>query len=193
MKNLKKLLFLALFSVTFFSVNAQKEYNVDGIIVPRNLEILNRNLELNGFGIRSKLWLDIYVQSLYVSVLSQDPELIINSETEIAIRIEIKSSLVSSGKFSRNFNKGFERSAKDNLEALKPKIELFKALLTDVIVKNDVFVMAYNPKDKSVWVYKNNKFKGKVEGQDFKKALFGIWIGDDPVDEKLKKDLLGID
>ncbi len=192
MKNLKQLLFLVLFSTAVFTANAQKEYNVNGVIIPRKLEVLNQNLELNGFGTRSKLWMDIYVQSLYLTTLSQNADLIIDSDTEMAIRIEITSSLVSSSKFSRNFNKGFERSAKNNLEALKPKIELFKSFLTDVIVKNDVFILAYSPKEKAVLVFKNNKLKGKVEGNDFKKALFGIWIGSDPVDERLKKDLLGI-
>ena len=62
----------------------------------------------------------------------------------------------------------------------------------DKIVEKDVFNLVFNPKDKSVWVYKNDVLKGKIDGLDFKKALFGIWIGDDPVDETLKKELLGI-
>ena len=35
------------------------------------------------------------------------------------------------------------------------------------------------------------KKKGVIEGYDFKKALFGIWLGDNPADEGLKEGLLG--
>jgi hypothetical protein len=38
---------------------------------------------------------------------------------------------------------------------------------------------------------KNEVLKGKIPGFDFKKALFGIWLSDKPVDETLKKHLLG--
>ena len=39
---------------------------------------------------------------------------------------------------------------------------------------------------------KNDELKGTVPGIDFKIALFGIWLSNNPVDEQLKKDLLGI-
>lgn len=172
---------------------SQKEFNVDGVIIPRTIEFQNKKLELNGFGTRSKMWVDVYIQALFLERLSANSTSILNDDVDImAIRIQITSSLVSSGKFTRNFNKGFERSAKDNLAILQPRIEAFKALLVDKIVEKDVFNMVFNPKDKSVWVYKNDVLKGKINGLDFKKALFGIWIGDDPVDDKLKKELLGI-
>jgi len=77
-------------------------------------------------------------------------------------------------------------------EELRPRIEDFKKLLSDVITEKDVFVLAYNPFDQTINVYKNEVLKGKVPGFDFKKALFGIWLSDKPVDETLKKNLLGI-
>ena len=93
---------------------------------------------------------------------------------------------------TRNFNSGFERSAGANLEALRPRIEKFKSYLSDQIVEKDVFNLIYNPADASVYVYKNDELKGTVPGIDFKIALFGIWLSNNPVDEQLKKDLLGI-
>ena len=191
---MKKPILLVVFSLLMFfnSAIAQKEYNVDGVIIPRTLDFQNKKLELNGFGTRSKMWMDIYIQALFLERLSEDPKFILENDVDVmAIRIQITSSLVSSGKFTRNFNKGFEKSAGDNLTALQPRIEAFKALLADKIVEKDVFNLIFNPKDKSIWVYKNDVFKGKIEGLDFKKALYAIWLGDNPVDEKLKNDLLG--
>ncbi|MTH17394.1 chalcone isomerase family protein [Flavobacterium sp. LC2016-01] len=186
------LLFALIFSVQFSTVSAQAQLEVNGVTVPRKIEVQNKTMQLNGAGGRSKMWLEVYVQALYLSQLSQDPKFIIDSDTEMAVRIEITSSMVSSNKLTKAMNTGFEKSAGSNLEALRPRIEQFKTLLSDAITEKDVFVLFYNPLDQTVSVIKNDVPKGKITGFDFKQALFGIWLSDKPVDETLKKHLLGI-
>ncbi len=45
---------------------------------------------------------------------------------------------------------------------------------------------------KGTEVYVNDQLKGTIAGQEFKKVLFSIWLGDKPpVGEGLKKQLLG--
>ena len=190
MKNLLLLLTIIL-TLQFTDATAQKSFDIDGVTVPRTIQFQNKTLSLNGAGGRSKMWLEVYVQALYLSQLSQDPKFIIDSDTEMAIRIEITSSMVSSNKLTKAMNNGFEKSAGDNLQALRPRIEEFKSFLSDEITQKDVFKLIYSPIDSSVWVYKNDILKGKVQGFDFKKALFGIWLSDKPADEKLKNQLLG--
>lgn len=191
---MKKILLLLtlLFSLQFSTVSAQTQLEVNGVTVPRKIEFQGKTLQLNGAGGRSKMWLEVYVQALYLSQLSQDPQFIIDSDTEMAIRIEITSSMVSSNKLTKAMNTGFEKSAGSNLEQLRPRIEEFKTFLSDAITEKDVFILAYNPLDQTINVYKNETLKGKIPGFDFKKALFGIWLSDKPVDETLKKHLLGI-
>ncbi|WP_431243138.1 chalcone isomerase family protein [Flavobacterium sp. P21] len=186
------LLFALIFSVQFSTVSAQTQLEVNGVTVPRKIEVQNKTMRLNGAGGRSKMWLEVYVQALYLSQLSQDPKFIIDSDTEMAVRIEITSSMVSSNKLTKAMNTGFEKSAGSNLEALRPRIEQFKTLLSDPITEKDVFILFYNPLDQTVNVIKNDVPKGKITGFDFKQALFGIWLSDKPVDETLKKHLLGI-
>ncbi|UUW09608.1 chalcone isomerase family protein [Flavobacterium plurextorum] len=191
---MKKILLLLtlLLSLQFSTVSVQTQLEVNGVTVPRKIEFQSKSLQLNGAGGRSKMWLEVYVQALYLSQLSQDPQFIIDSDTEMAIRIEITSSMVSSNKLTKAMNTGFEKSAGSNLEQLRPRIEQFKTYLSDAITEKDVFILFYNPLDQTVNVYKNEVLKGKVQGFDFKKALFGIWLSDKPVDETLKKHLLGI-
>jgi hypothetical protein len=191
MKKITLLLTLFL-SIQFSTVSAQTQLEVNGVTVPRKIEFQNKSLQLNGAGGRSKMWLEVYVQALYLSQLSQDPEFIIDSDTEMAIRIEITSSLFSSNKLTKAMNAGFEKSAGSNLQELRPRIEEFKTFLSDAITEKDVFILGYNPLDQTTNVYKNNVLKGKIPGFDFKKALFGIWLSNKPVDETLKKHLLGI-
>lgn len=191
---MKKILLLLtlLLSLQFSTVSAQTQLDVNGVTVPRKIDFQNKSLQLNGAGGRSKMWLEVYVQALYLSQLSQDPQFIIDSDTEMAIRIEITSSMVSSNKLTKAMNTGFEKSAGSNLEELRPRIEDFKKMLSDAITEKDVFILAYSPLDQNLYVYKNEVLKGKVPGFDFKKALFGIWLSNKPVDETLKKNLLGI-
>jgi hypothetical protein len=190
---MKNYFLLAFFvGVLSTTVSAQNMFEAKGVKVPRTLEFQGKTMELSGFGVRSKMWMDVYVQALYQSLYSDNAFEVMQSNTEMAIRIEITSALVSSGKLTRNFNNGFERSAGPNLEALRPRIEKFKSYLSDQIVAKDVFNLIYNPLDASVYVYKNDVLKGTVPGLDFKMALFGIWLSNNPVDEQLKKDLLGI-
>ena len=161
-----------LLSLQFSTVSAQTQLEVNGVTVPRKIEIQNKTMQLNGAGGRSKMWLEVYVQALYLSQLSQDPNFIINSDTEMAIRIEITSSMVSSKKLTNAMNTGFEKSAGNNLNELRPRIEEFKTFLSEAITEKDVFILAYNPLDQTMNVYKNEVLKGKIPGFDFKKALF---------------------
>jgi hypothetical protein len=175
----------------FTEATAQNQITVEGIVVPRTIEFQKKKLWLNGAGSRSKMWVEVYVQALYLSQLAQDAEFIIQSDTEMAMRLEITSAIVSSNKLTKAMNTGFEKSAGKDLESLRPKIELLKSFLSEEIKEKDVFQLVYNPSDISVWVFKNDLLKGKIPGFDFKKALFGIWLSNLAVDDQLRDNLLG--
>ena len=73
---------------------------------------------------------------------------------------------------------------------MQSKIDQFISFFGEEIKKGDVFDITYQP-GKGVVSYKNGKGKGVIEGMDFKKALFGIWLSKNPVDDGLKEDMLG--
>lgn len=183
------ILAISAFSSTIY---AQKEIAIDGVSLPRKITFQNRSLELNGAGTREKMWMELYIQALYLTQLSQDPQAIINGQSEMAIRMHITSPLISSSKLTKALHKAFEKSVGDKINSFLPKMDLLLSMLNEQIKENDVFDLIYTPTDNSVWVYKNLALKGKVEGLEFKKALFGIWLSDNPIDKDLKNDLLGI-
>lgn len=191
---MKKLsIILSLLLLACLKVNAQKQIDVDGVIVPRFIKFENRDIELNGIGIRTKLWFDVYTQALYLTKLSQNPVEILESNTTMALRIQITSSLVTSKKFSKLLSKGFLKSnGEAEFVKYKEGLDLIeKYINTEQIVEKDVFNLVYNPYDESMWIIKNDILKGKIPGKGFKKAFFGIWLSEAPIDEKLKNDLLG--
>jgi len=60
------------------------------------------------------------------------------------------------------------------------------------IVPGDTFRLIYLP-GKGTQVWHNDRFKGAIEGHDFKRALFGIWLSENPAQESLKDELLRAD
>lgn len=190
----KKSVFLICFIfLSTISIYSQKQFETQGIIVPRYIGYQDRKIELNGFGTRSKFWIDVYVQALYLTKLSQDPKEILESNTEMGIRIQIISSLVTSKKLSKAFNKGLKKSiGEKNIVKIQKEADLLDKMLSDQPTKEkDFFNLIYNPLETAVFVYKNDVLLGKIPGMEFKKAFFGIWLSDNPVDKDLKNDLLG--
>jgi hypothetical protein len=193
MKNFIFPFFILLLFIQSNVASAQNQFETEGVIVPRTIEFQNKTLQLNGFGTRSKMWVDVYVQALYLTSLSQEAQYILDNDTEMGIRIQILSNLVSSKKLTKSLNAGMEKSVgKENMKQFESQIALLESLMsTEETRKDDAFNLIYSPIDTSIWLYKNDKLQGKIPGFEFKKAFFGIWLSNNPVDEDLKKDLLG--
>lgn len=171
-----------------FSANAQTE--VSGVKVDNKLTVEGQNLLLNGAGIREKMWIDLYVGSLYLPKKSSDANAIMNSTDAAAIKLNIVSGMITSEKMINAVNEGFENATGGKTAPLKAKIDKFKAFFKEEIVKGDQFLIVNVP-GTGVVVYKNGTKKGVIEGQDFKKALFGIWLCNKPADKDLKSGMLG--
>lgn len=185
----KNLMFtiIALFTVVF-SMQAQKE--VSGVKLSNTLNIEGQNLVLNGAGIREKMWIDLYVGSLYLPKKSSSVTDILSGNTAKAVKLDIVSSMISSEKMIKALNEGLEKSTNGNTAPLKAKITKLVSFFKDEIKKGDVFTLVYVPGTGTV-AYKNGTKKGVVEGEDFQKAFYGIWLSSNPVDEALKEDMLG--
>ena len=175
-------------------VISQNEDKIDGIIIPKTVVFSEKTLTLNGVGIRNKFWSDVYTQGLYLSFASKDPKEIINSDTKMAMIFHITSPLVTSKKFSKNLNNSIKKTlGEKKWLSFKPQLDLLDATINaDQIVENDVFNLVYNDTDASIWIIKNGIVRGKIPGFDFKKAFFGIWLSDKPVNDHLKNNLLGL-
>ena len=55
----------------------------------------------------------------------------------------------------------------------------------------DVFDLVYNP-DAGTEIYRNGELLEVVEGLDFRSAMAGIWLSDDPVQTSLREKMLGL-
>jgi hypothetical protein len=173
--------------ISLFSVEAQTKIN--GITFTDTYTAGKDKLVLNGGGTRVKYWMDMYVGGLYLTEKNKDAAAIVSANTSMAIKLTIVSGLISSSKMIEAVDEGFKKSTGGNTTPLKDKIEKFKNSFSDEIKKGDVFDIVYT--GEKISVYKNNTLKSEIEGLDFKKAVFGIWLGNDPADSNLKDGMLG--
>lgn len=185
----KILLGLSLIMAAQFSF-AQKE--ISGVTPAATIEVGGQKLIFNGAGLREKFFLDLYVGALYVTEKSTDGAALSNSDKSMAITLDIVSGLITSEKMITAINEGFENSTNGNTKPLEAKIAEFKSTFNENIETGDHFVIAY-VQNSGVEISKNGKKVKTIEGLDFKKALFGIWLGKKPADEDLKEGMLGLD
>jgi hypothetical protein len=186
---MKKILLVAVACLGIYSGTAQTTIN--GVKVEKTLTVDGEEMMLNGAGMREKLWYDLYVGSLYLKAKSKDGKQLVMADQPMAIVLDITDEKVTQEKMKDAVNEGFEDSCSDAERAkIKSEIAQFTGLFSEAIVEGDHFVIAYLP-GKGTMVSKNGKELGTVKGMDFKKGLFGIWLGEDPADDDLKEGMLG--
>lgn len=174
--------------VCLTSMNADQE--IGGIKIPSSIKVADQQLLLNGAGTREKFWMDMYVGALFVKTKTQNASEIIAANDIMVMELTIVSGLITSQKMSDAVDEGFIKSTNNSLSSLQSRINQFKQLFKDEIKKGDKYVFQYEP-SKGLSIIRNGKLSAIIPGLDFKRALFGIWLCDNPADKDLKLQLLG--
>lgn len=163
---------------------------VNGVTLPETLEVDNTNLTLNGAGVRNKYFMKVYVAGLYVPQQSADAATIMNADEVQAMRVEITSSMITRNRFQETVQDGLKQSAGDEYPKYEHMLDELWADKNLDVDKGDVFEYRYVPGEGTRFLRNGTSLK-VVEGLDFKRVLFGIYLGENPVQDSLKAELLG--
>lgn len=185
MKNLLRFLFS---SWLFIGLLCHAK-EVSGINVIESITYDTTALSLQGAGVRDKFFMDLYLASLYTQKPYHDAFTLVNADEPMAMTLHIVSSLITSEKMEEATKEGFLNATGGNTAPLQTKIDAFIQTFKEPIAINDRYEFFYQPA-KGVSIVKNGSLKTTIEGLEFKKALFGIWLGEKPAQESLKKALL---
>lgn len=161
-----------------------------GVTMPDNITVGDKQLALNGMGLREATWLDIdvYVAGLYVEHVSSNPAVLINSEEVKRLVMRFVRD-VDHDKIVEAWHDGFAGNATVAVAKLKPYIDRLDAW-TPSFSDGDTLTFTYVP-GSGVTVEYNGKVKGVINDADFARSLFAIWLGKKPPTGDLKKGLLG--
>ena len=163
---------------------------ISDVTIPDTIALQGETLNYNGAGVRSKFFIDLYVGSLFTANTTHDAKSVIDSKEATAIRLNITSNIITSEKMSKAMNEGFELAAGDNKANLNVKIKDFIQTFSAPIQKGDQFTLLSVPGEGLI-SYKNGEFLSITAGEDFRKTVLAIWLGEKPTDKSLKEDMLG--
>ncbi len=188
--NMKWLLISFPVITAFFALPADAR-RVAGIEIPETFESDGVSLVLNGAGIRTRYFLDVYVGGLYLKKTSTDAAAIMNADEPMAIKMWIVTGLITNDRMQKSIEEGFQKSTRGNTAPIREKINALIDVYDEEINDEDVFGLVYLP-GQGLNVYKNGVYRATIEcGLPFKRALFGIWVSDRPVQTSLKHGMLG--
>lgn len=183
----KNILLLA--SALLLSTSTTSAVEVGGIDLLDTLNSQDQVLQLNGAGVRSKFFMDLYVGSLYTVEQTEQASKVVNGDQVAAIRLNITSGMITSEKMTEAMHDGFNRATDGNTTPIADSIKSFIATFAEPIQEGDQFTLVSIP-GKGIISYKNGKELSMTSGETFRKAVLAIWLGNNPTDKGLKKEML---
>ena len=157
------------------------------------VQVGGQTLTLNGVGLRKRAIFKVYVNGLYVPQKSKDAATLINEKGPRRASLRMLRD-VDADSFVSAFTDGLRANLTEaQVTSLKPQIDAFSSTLKSIgeAKKGDVINFDYTP-DGGTRITVNGQTKGAaIPGHDFYAAVIRIWLGDKPVDDGLKKGLLG--
>jgi len=164
---------------------------VAGIRLDDSLRVGGNDLVLNGAGVRSKLFIKVYVGALYVGQKSSSPAAIIDSTAPRRLIMRLQRDL-GADTLSEALDEGLANNhTPAELAAIKPQAEQLSAIMRGIGKVKEGDMIAIDFAADGIAVSLNGAGRGKVAGGEFARALIKVWLGEKPVDVALKKALLG--
>lgn len=163
-------------------------------LFPPTLKLDGQICVRNGISTRSKFLIGFYDVALYLGKMTEDAHTAMTArdakQLRMVARRTIKGSLLE-----KAFKGGIKANAgPDEYAAVVSVIdEVFGQLFaTESIKEGEMFTIEFSP-DKGVRLnYGNHDDMPYIKQPGFDQALLRAWLGDHPISQEIKKDLLGL-
>ncbi len=186
MKFIFALLATSAFSFSVFAAD------VSGIKIPDSAKVEGQELKLNGAGVRTRMFIKVYVGALYLEQKMNAADAVLGNKGVKRMALHIMRDL-KADVFSGALQDGLTaNNSAAEIAKIEDRIKEFNGIIsgTGGVKKGDVVQLDYLPVA-GTRVVINGDTKGAIGGEDFYRALLKVWLGDKPIDSDLKKSLLG--
>ena len=158
-----------------------------GVTAPPAIEVAGKKLQLMGMGLRKKLWFKVYLASLYLEHASEEARKVLADDGVRRVQMHMLRDL-ERGKIIEAVEQGFEKNAGPKMPALRERLAKFVGAIPD-LKEGQELTITYEP-GRGTSVVAGGGKEITVEGKDFADALFSVWLGQHPVDDELKEEML---
>jgi hypothetical protein len=183
---MKKFLLLLLLPI---AVSAAE---VAGVKIDDKTRIGSGELVLNGAGLRKRVFFQVYAIGLYLPQKTQSAAAVLEQPGPKRVAIHMLRD-VSAEAFTEALADGIRanHSAAES-KALEPRVQQLGAIMAEIKEAKKGMAFALDWDGKSTQLVVQGKPAGQpIPGEDFYRALLRVWLGDKPVQDDLKKALLG--
>jgi len=163
---------------------------VAGVKIDEQTRVGSAELVLKGAGLRKRFFLQVYAMGLYVADRNADP---VTQPGAKRIAIHMLRD-VDADQFVGALSDGIrDNHSEAEARALEPRVAQLGAILAALKEAKKGMLITLDGVPGGTLVSVDGKPAGKpIEGEDFYRALLRIWLGDKPVQDDLKKALLGL-
>jgi hypothetical protein len=168
-------------------------FEVAGIKFDDTIKVANQDLKLNGAGIRHKLIFKVYAAGLYLQEGKNTVPDVLAAPGVKRVSITMLRE-VSSEEFGRGFMQGLQQNTdKSDKAKLVNQLQKLGELFASIpeLKKGDVLTTDWLPGTGTVLHLNGKRLLDPLPDVAFYNALLKIWLGDKPVDNKLKLAMLG--
>lgn len=183
---MKRLVFLLVLLLCWG--RAAQAVEVAGVTVVPQISENGHLLKLNGYGIRSKFFVKVYVGSLYAAQRLTTPEQVLADSGAKLIRMQFVHSRVAKEKIVAAFAEGLANNAPQI--AVSPEAQQFLAFFTADFHAGET-VDLFLGGDGLVKVHHAGRPLGSLRSPALAKGIVAIYVGEHPADADLKSGLLG--
>jgi Chalcone-flavanone isomerase. len=162
---------------------------VAGVKIDDKTRVADTELSLTGAGLRKKLFFQVYAIGLYVREPKADP---ISQPGPKRVLIHMLRDAGADAFIDALVDGIKQNHSEADARVLEPRVQALAATITDIkeVKKGTRIALDWNGTATQLLI--DGKAMGKpVEGEDFYRALLRTWLGDKPIQEDLKKALLG--
>ncbi len=185
---------IALAALAFLpSAHAAEPITLENQTFPAGATVAGTPLQLNGVGLRAAFIYKVYLAGLYLPAKAATGPAVFAQAG--AKRVQVRMLMDGpSDEFAKAFTGGIaKRTPADQVAAMQDRIAAFDHTLRSVgnVKKGDVVNLDYAPAVGLTMTVNGKPFGAPVPGADLYAALLQIFVGDRPVDAKMKAGMLG--
>lgn len=183
-----RLVLAALVALSFPASAAE----VARVQVPDKAQVESRELVLNGAGLRKRFFFNVYVIGLYLPEKKSDAAAVLSLPGPKRVSIHMLRD-VGADTFSEALVEGLKANhAEADYQALEARVKQLEAIMAEVKEAKKGMTIALDWTGGATRVSIDGQGAGQpIAGEDFYRALLRIWLGEHPVQDDVKKDLLG--
>jgi hypothetical protein len=176
----------------FFTPFAACAAEVAGVKIEDQTRVGNADLTLNGAGLRKRAFFQVYAIGLYLPQKSSSPAAALEQPGPKRVAIHMLRD-VGADAFTEALADGIRANHSEaEAKALEPRVKELAASIAELKEAKKGMAIALEWNGTATQLLAQGKPVGRpIAGEDFYRALLRVWIGDKPVQDDLKKALLG--